>query len=664
MAASQALAARRVVIPTDYFLPLHLVLEFTSIVVCFAVFATAWFAYKRNGSARDLVIGVTFLAAGSADFIHTLTYSGMPSFLGLNGVGEAAAFWLLGRLLVGLGLLAAAWLSPGTRSVWLSPWTLLPAAAAVVVAPMALVARYPQAGELFFSEAAGGLTLLKIGLEYIITIIYAAVFLSLSSRRGWDPLEIVRLRAAMILAVFAELAFTLYKEPYGVINVVGHIYKTAAHYVILTALFVTALQRPYEQLSRALERLQVLYNDAREHRREIEQSFARIGSALSAGLKMDEALDRIAELAADMLHADCAVVVAEDRTAETRRVVAQKGECHDEHRPLELALRTSERAKHERRSVVVDNLQDSGLVVCDFNDPRCLRSMLCSPMIHGDRALGCVTIYSHTPDAFEEGDVKLLEAFAAHAAVAVHNSISYERESRIANVLQKSFLSPFVVTTERFEIAQVYEPAMDEALVGGDFYDVIEMADGRIGLVIGDVSGKGLRAAVHTAMAKYALRAYVHEGRSPAEAIRLLNALVAQADDDTFITMFFGVLDPETSDMVYVNAGHEAPLYACNGAYLSLPSTGPALGFGLELGYREERVELEKGCVLLLYTDGISEARRGTALLGEEGLGKQLLVCEEMGSPDVARCVHRTAVEFAGGELRDDAAILAVRRLR
>lgn len=662
-----------VLVPTRYFLPLHLILEFSSIVVSFAVFTTGWFGYRQTRNARDLIIGVTFMAAGTVDFVHTLSYQGMPDFLGTNHPGKAAAYWMLARLAVGAGLLAAAHITPQTKSNWLTPSRMVPIVGLVVLGIVGLVSAIPNSGELFFVQSAdhlalqseGRLTPLKVCLEYLVIATYLLGFFVISEKRGWDTDTVTWLRKALLVAIFAEVAFTLYASPYSPINALGHILKTAAYYLILNALFVSALQRPYEQLSKTSAELKALYADAREHRREAERSFARIGSALSSSLQIDQALDRIADLAADMLHADYAIVASLDKHTGAVRVAAQKGGCHDAHRPVDLTLRVGRDALNQMKSIVIPDLQATGMVDCAYDQPDCLRSVLCAPMIYENQPMGIVSIYSHSRHAFEEGDTRLLEAFAAHAAVAVHNALIYERESRISDILQRSIISPTRIRVDKFEIAQVYEPATDEALVGGDFYDVIELPDGKVGLVIGDVSGKGLSAAVHTAMVKYTLRAYLAEGHAPSEAARLLNIAVSEfIDDNSFVTLFLGVLDPETCEIVYINAGHEPPVYVHDGSYLTLPSTGPALGFGIDQGYEEGRVRMSKGSVLALYTDGISEARRNNSvLMGTEGIGEQLLRCEELSSEDVAKCVHAAAKEFAGGNLRDDAAILAVRAL-
>lgn len=650
----------------DYFLPMHLILELLSIVVSFAVFAVGWYGYRQSGNARDLLIGLTFGATAAIDLVHTLSYKGMPDFLGVNNPGKAAAYWLAARLMVGLGLLAASFVRPESRSKWLRPVFLAVLTTAAVSALVIVFTIYGGAiGTAMYTRIGEPPTMLKTSLEYLAIGLYVAAFALVSSKRGWEPAVVGDLRSALVVAAFAEFAFTLYLSPFGWMNAFGHVLKAVAYYLILRALFVSAISRPYEQLARAKDELQCLYLDAREHRREIERSFTRVGTALSSSLRLGEALDLIAELAANMEHVDCAIVVALDKTGSVTQVAAQKGGCHKAERPVEVALLAGKQALADGHSVIVNDLEVTGWIDCDFSDKTCLRSMACAPMTLDGTALGVVAVFSHSKHAFEAGDAKLLEGFASHAAVAVYNALSYERESRIADVLQKAFMGSGTLETDHFEIAQVYQPATDESLVGGDFHDVFELPDGRIGLAIGDVSGKGLAAAVHTAMVRYALRAYAGEGHSPASALGLLNRLVGEhTHHDTFVTMFFGLLDRETGEMVYASAGHEPPVYMCDGTGLTLPSTGPALGAGIEMDYEEGAIVLKPGGVLLLYTDGISEARRDREFLGTEGIGKLLGTCHDMNSEDIAACVYRAAVHFAGGALRDDAAILAVRGLR
>lgn len=666
IAGSYALDVYGLTIPTRYFLPIHIALEMLSVVVSLAVFITGWFGYQQTRSVRDLLVGTTFATAGALDFVHTLSYKGMPDFLGVNTPGKAAAYWLLARFVVGVGLLGAVSVRGNGKLRMRLPVALLAISATVFIMSCVIFTRFGHEVSIALYPAFGRPpSLLKILIEYFIIAMYGLVIVLLFRDDAWEPGVRSDLRTAMILAIFAEVAFTLYLTPYAWANALGHVFKAASYALILGALFVSAVRKPYVELSRARDELEVLYDDAREHRAEMEKSFLQVGKALSSSLKMQEALDLIADLAQQMQHADCSVVVVLDKVSRKASVASQKGVCHRLENPVELTVKLAERSIESGSPVVVPDLESTGLIDCDFTHPTCLRSAVCAPMIYDGEVLGVIAIYSYRKAGFEEGDVKLLEGFASHAAVAIYNAISYERESKIADVLQRTFMSESTMSVDRFEIAQVYEPATNEALVGGDFYDAFETTNGKVALVIGDVSGKGLRAAVHTAMIKYTLRAYLNEGHTPGKALELLNQTASQLDEEgTFITLFVGILDPSTGELVYASAGHEPAIYACGDTQLSLPATGIPLGVEPDAVYEEGRITLEPGSVLLLYTDGISEARRGVKMLGPEGIEEQLAVCKDLGGEDIAKCVHKRAIEFAGGELKDDAAILAIRAVK
>ncbi|MDO8585560.1 MAG: PAS domain S-box protein [Armatimonadota bacterium] len=242
---------------------------------------------------------------------------------------------------------------------------------------------------------------------------------------------------------------------------------------------------------------------------------------------------------------------------------------------------------------------------------------------------------------------------------------SYERERTIAQTLQMAFLPAVDLEVEGFAIHEKYEAALVEAEIGGDFYDVFNIGGGRVALVIGDVSGKGLKAASYTAMARYALRAYVHEDADPERTLDRLNKTLSDyMPQDLFITLFYGVLDPATHSLSYGSAGHEPPLVYRRGSntVVSLEVTGCAVGAGAKCGYTKQTLQLEPGDVLLAYTDGITEARMNGQLFGMDRLIKTLIDNSEADERVLADAVFESARQFSGGALRDDAAVLVVRR--
>ena len=270
------------------------------------------------------------------------------------------------------------------------------------------------------------------------------------------------------------------------------------------------------------------------------------------------------------------------------------------------------------------------------------------------------------------------ESEAARAAL----DAAYERQYRIAETLQRSLL--IKIAPGRFaglDVAPFYEAALDEAQIGGDFYDAFPLPHGQVALVVGDVSGKGLGAAARTAETKFALRALLYEDAAPHRALSRVNRFLCDQqcesvpcedveEHDRFIALSLAVIEPMTGRTRICVAGIEPPLVvrAGGGAEAIEAATGMPLGVDTTAEYATEELRLEAGDALLLITDGIVEARapgaRGAFLdySGFVRLARQSCIgagsAQEMG----ARLLNATK-RFAGGSLRDDACImLAVRR--
>lgn len=240
----------------------------------------------------------------------------------------------------------------------------------------------------------------------------------------------------------------------------------------------------------------------------------------------------------------------------------------------------------------------------------------------------------------------------------------YLREHAIAEKLQSSFLPERIAAIEGFEISDCYRSALDEARIGGDFYDVFELGEDRLGIVMADVAGKGLKAAVYTAMTKYMLRAYAFEGGGPDEVVaKLNNALTACTPTEVFVTLIYGVLDGRDGTFKYANAGHEHPvlLYSDTCAAVRLDVTGRALALLKDSVYTTCEVSMKPGDILVLYTDGITDAGWGADRMGFESLleivGRNKGCCAR----EMADAVLNSALEYSGGRLSDDVALLVIK---
>jgi serine phosphatase RsbU (regulator of sigma subunit)/integral membrane sensor domain MASE1/anti-sigma regulatory factor (Ser/Thr protein kinase) len=236
----------------------------------------------------------------------------------------------------------------------------------------------------------------------------------------------------------------------------------------------------------------------------------------------------------------------------------------------------------------------------------------------------------------------------------------YLREHHIAETLQRSLLPLGLPDTPDVAIAARYIPASSDAEVGGDWYDIAQLPDGRIGLSIGDVAGHGVAAAAAMGQIRTALRAYTQEMMSPAHALERLNSLLQQLQPGAMATLAYGHMDPETGLLTLAKAGHPPPLImtTTGESRFIVGGLAPPLGVAHVLNYEETTVELEAGSTLVLYTDGLIE-RRGESLAA--GMARLAQVTAEAPNDLEAASDHIIA-SLLGDGVADDTAILMIRR--
>ena len=262
---------------------------------------------------------------------------------------------------------------------------------------------------------------------------------------------------------------------------------------------------------------------------------------------------------------------------------------------------------------------------------------------------------------------ELKDAMNLRARVESDLRVALEREHRIADTLQKVLLTPIPERIEGFEIAARYQAArqIEEADVAGDFYHAGWLPDGRFFLVLGDVAGKGLEAAVFAYQTKYMLLAYAHESPRPNRVLARLNeALIAHGEGDRFVTVAYLLIDIQTGRIDYGSGGHE-PALVCrpDGTEPTvLDPTGPILGVVPGAEYGSRTVEMATQGSLLIYTDGLSEAGHRTRALGTDGIAD--LLAKHCADPGEAflDVLYETALSVSGGTLTDDATALIIKR--
>jgi PAS domain S-box-containing protein len=236
-----------------------------------------------------------------------------------------------------------------------------------------------------------------------------------------------------------------------------------------------------------------------------------------------------------------------------------------------------------------------------------------------------------------------------------------ERLAHVARTLQASLLPPSLPEVPGIDLASVYRAAGEGNEVGGDFYDVFELADGRWALTLGDVCGKGPEAAVLTALARYTLRAAAMRSGSPGAVLHVLNEALQRQHPESFCTVACLVLDPERHRVTVASGGHpDALLLDERGNVTELEARGPLLGPLPEWRGVERTLDLSVGDVLVLYSDGVTEARREREFFGEERLHDALRGAVGLDAAGVVARLETAVLDFAG-TLSDDLAILAAR---
>ncbi|NTU71545.1 MAG: SpoIIE family protein phosphatase [Coriobacteriia bacterium] len=292
-----------------------------------------------------------------------------------------------------------------------------------------------------------------------------------------------------------------------------------------------------------------------------------------------------------------------------------------------------------------------------------LHSLVAVPLLARGRSIGVLTVYSTEPDAFTDDDVSLLQTFAAQAALAIDTARMYSREHEVASVLQRSIVPGALPEFPGIESASLYEPAGGDAEIGGDYYDLFPAPDESIWLAIADVCGKGVGAATKTSMIKYAVRSFVAAGLPAASVMTQVNKMVSEGGGPAdIVTLWLGRVDLGSHTLTWASGGHPPGMIRRDdGSIVLLGATGPLLGAVAEVTYTEDLVEFGVGDSVLLYTDGVTEARTGNTFFGEQRVREALA---DGGSPgDIVDRLQAAVRHFAQNRLRDDVAVLAIRVL-
>ncbi len=413
----------------------------------------------------------------------------------------------------------------------------------------------------------------------------------------------------------------------------------------------------------------------RENATEAIQFLSHAGELLNASLELNPTIDGLLELAvgrfADWAQVDLfnhsgllRTYAVQHRDPAMRRFARNmENRAHFDLEGPGGVPKVARTGEYELLGSIPPELIDQ--VVPDLEDRKMYRawganSGLIVPMRARGRVIGVLSfIYGDEGDTYTEHDVPFVQEFANRAALSLDNARMFERERHVADTLQNAALPQRLPRVPGFLFDKAYYPGATEAEVGGDWYDAFMLPDGRLAISIGDVGGKGLRAAVLMSEMRHSMRANALDDRcTPSDVLDRANRLLKLSGASLIVTAFFGFIDPVTLTLTYAAAGHPGPILAERGeAARVLPTDGVPLGVDFAEPPHTFIVQLGAGALLALYTDGLLEFDRD--IIGaEQRIIAATSALREQRPRDFAVALYETVLGTAAR--KDDVALLMV----
>jgi serine phosphatase RsbU (regulator of sigma subunit)/ligand-binding sensor protein len=398
---------------------------------------------------------------------------------------------------------------------------------------------------------------------------------------------------------------------------------------------------------------------------ELNAALTRIDDSIHSTLEPDEILQRVVVEAAEALGCESSALDLREGDGWVLRYVHRFPEEAVGRMFSDAEVPFAAMAATEKVPVVIDDAFADPRVDPELQRAYNVRSVMVAPLIVHDEVLGVLFFNYHEQlHHFEQVEVSFARRLSTSLSLAIETARMYGAERHVADRLQEAMLS-LPAAVPGIEFAHSYNAAGSAARVGGDFYDLFELDDRHAGLLVGDVSGKGLDAAVLTSMIKNAIRAHASEPDKPPERILALvsDLVYRNTPAELFATVFFGVLDRRDGRLVYANGGHQPPLVVePSGEITPLPPTGPLVGAFAQASYTPAQAVVGAGATLVLYTDGLTEARGAQGLYGDVRMRDVLHERVGQSPPALVDALVGEAVSFSDGTLKDDLAILVLAR--
>lgn len=325
-----------------------------------------------------------------------------------------------------------------------------------------------------------------------------------------------------------------------------------------------------------------------------------------------------------------------------------------------------------RKPLLINEFKREEEISLQGNSVLRIRSLLSVPMIIKGKMIGILTLFNKmSEEGFTESDQRLLSIIASQSANVIENSRLFEEEMKllqlqkeieVAREIQKNLLPKQIPLIDGYDVFAINIPAQE---VGGDYYDFIKISDNKIAIALGDVSGKGIPASMLMANLQATLRGQLLFCNCAKDCIKRANNLLYKSTDlSKFVTLFFGILDTNNHTFTYCNAGHNTPVFLQKDKKIEMDKGGIILSWIEDTNYDEEEILLEKGSLLVVFSDGVTEAMNAKEEeYGEERLLKVIKDNPSLSSELLTNKILKDVNSFTSGELQsDDITLLIVKR--
>lgn len=632
----------------------HTFVELYAVTVAIGTFMVTWNARRLIDNDYLLFLGISFFFVAGADALHMMTYKDVAVFKGYSEYELPTQLWLVGRYLQASAIVIA----PVFVRRRLHPSAAFGAYLAITAALVAatFTGLFPSV-----LPEPGGLTAFKIGSEWLVIAAFGVGLIGLfANRRHFDP-QVLRLLAVSIAAgIAAEFAFTLYGDPFAAPNFIGHLLRLVTYFALYRAIIVTGVGRPRAVLARQLQRA----NQQLETSRDLSEALNSIDREINSTFDLDEIMSRAATLGAAVFGADAATVWSEDDGGWTPHLAHGYPEILvGRTMPGDAVPYVAEALASRRPVAVEDAAARYGDAPFMAQSRHSMRSLIAIPLLFRKERYGALTFVWRTDShRFTPEERDFARKLGSALALAVDNGRLYEAQTKISETLQASMLR-VESDIPGIDSAYAYRSTTELAQIGGDFFDLFAVDDGRVAFVIGDVAGKGLSAAALTQIAKNTIRSFAYELREPKVVMEAANRAIShQVSEGRFITAVYGLLDPTTGVAEVVCAGHPLPL-ACDaaGCIDQHGVRNPPLGVFPDFPFEQFTITLDPGMRLIMYTDGLLDTRRDSEFFGEFRVNELIDSLGDADPEDIAQTLMDAAVGFSDGHPTDDIAILVLR---